>query len=103
LEELSKKLKAEKEEWLDAAKNRKTVAEASAQLALAFQQFSTPPTNLDTVSVAVEGKMATMKTEIMAEIRVKMDESNHKVKDTLKSILGLVQGLAGSQNTGNAS
>jgi hypothetical protein len=51
----------------------------------------------------VEGKMATMKTEIMAEIRVKMDESNHKVKDTLKSILGLVQGLAGSQNTGNAS
>jgi hypothetical protein len=43
LEELAKKRKAEEEEHLDVAKNCKAVAEASAQLVQAFQQFSTPP------------------------------------------------------------
>jgi hypothetical protein len=85
------------------AKNRKTVTEASAQLVLVFQQFSTPPTNLGNVSVAVEGKMVAMKNDTMAEIGVKMEEGNHEVKDALKSNLGLVQGLARNQNTRNAS
>ena len=39
----------------------------------------------------------------MAEIGLQMEESNHEVKDEFISILGLVQGLAGNQNTGNAS
>jgi hypothetical protein len=43
LKELSKKRKAKEEECLDAAKNWKAVAEASAQLVQAFQQFSMPP------------------------------------------------------------
>jgi len=32
-----------------------------------------------------------MKTEIMQEIGVKMEESSKEVKDTLASILGLLQ------------
>jgi hypothetical protein len=43
LDELAKKRKAEEEERIDVAKNRKAVAEAYAQLVKAFQQFSTPP------------------------------------------------------------
>ncbi len=43
LDELAKKRISEEEEQLDAAKNRKAVAEASVQLVLAFQQFSTAP------------------------------------------------------------
>ena len=39
----------------------------------------------------VEQKMAAMKTEIMQEIRVKMDESSKEVKDTLASILDLLR------------
>jgi len=41
----------------------------SAQLMQALQQFSTPPAQ------AVEPKMASMKTEIMQEIGVKMEEN----------------------------
>jgi hypothetical protein len=88
LDELARKRKAEEEEHLDAAKNRKQVADASAQLVLAFQQFSTPPANVDSVAVAMEGKMAAMKENIMAEIGAKMEENNHEVKDALNSILG---------------
>jgi len=86
-----KKRKAEEEEQLDAAKNRKVVAEASAQLVQAFQQFSTPPAQPENVGAMVEQKLATMKTEIMNEIGVKMEESSKEVKDTLASILGLLQ------------
>jgi hypothetical protein len=43
LEELSKKRKAKEEERLDSANNHKAVAEASAQLVQAFQQFSMSP------------------------------------------------------------
>ena len=39
----------------------------------------------------VEQKMASMKTEIMQEIGVKMDESSKEVKDTLASILDLLR------------
>jgi len=38
----------------------------------------------------VEQKMASMKTEIMQEIGVKMEESSKEVKDTLASILDLL-------------
>jgi len=101
LDELARKRKLEEEERLDAAKNRKQVAEASAQLVLASQQFSTPPANVDSVAVAVEGKMAAMKENIMAEIGAKMEENNHEVKDALNSILGFMQGLTGTHNTRN--
>ncbi len=90
LDELAKKRKAEEEEWIDAAKNQKAVAEASAQLVQAFQQFSTPPAQLENMGAMVEQKLATMKTEIMQEIGVKMEESSKEVKDTLASILGLL-------------
>jgi hypothetical protein len=85
-----KKGKAEKEEQIDAAKNPKVVAEASAQLVQAFQQFLTPPAEPENVGSMVEQKLATMKTEIMQEIGVKMEESSKEVKDTLASILGLL-------------
>jgi hypothetical protein len=101
LDELARKRKAEEEERLDVAKNRKQVAEASTQLVLAFQQFSTPPANVDNVAVAVEGKMAVMKENIMEEISAKMEENNHEVKDALNSILGFMQGLTGNPNTRN--
>ena len=39
----------------------------------------------------MEQKMAAMKTEIMQEIGVKMDESSKEVKDTLASILDLLR------------
>jgi len=39
----------------------------------------------------VEQKLATMKTKTMNEIGVKMEESSKEVKDTLASILGLLQ------------
>jgi hypothetical protein len=42
--------------------------------------------------------MASMKMEIMQEIRVKVEESSKEVKDTLTSILDLVHGLAGNRN-----
>jgi hypothetical protein len=57
----------------------------------AFQQFSTPPAQPENVGAMVEQKLATMKTEIMNEIGVKMEESSKEVKDTLASILGLLQ------------
>jgi hypothetical protein len=91
LDELAKKRKAEKDERIDAAKNHKAVAEASAQLVQAFQKFSTPPAQPENVGAMVEQKLATMKTEIMQEIGVKMEESSKEVKDTLASILGLLQ------------
>jgi len=91
LDELAKKRKAEKDERIDAAKNHKAVAEASAQLVQAFQKFSTPPAQPENVGAMVEQKLATMKTEIMQEIGVKMEESSKAVKDTLASILGLLQ------------
>jgi hypothetical protein len=103
LDELARKRKLEEEECLDAAKNRKQVAEASAQLVLAFQQFSTPPANVDSVAVAVEGKMAAMKENIMADIGAKMEENNREVKDALNSILGFMQGLTGNPNTRNSN
>ena len=90
LDELAKKRKAEEDERIDAAKNRKAVAEASAQLVQAFQQFSTPPAQAENVGAMVEQQMAAMKTEIMQEIGVKMDESSKEVKDTLASILDLL-------------
>jgi len=102
LDELARKRKLEEEEQLGAAKNRKQVAEASTQLVLAFQQFSTPPAaNVDNIAVAVEGKMAAMKENIMAEIGAKMEENNREVKDALNSILGFMQGLTGTHNTRN--
>ena len=88
LDELGEKRKAEEDKRIDAAKNRKAVAEASAQLVQAFQQFSTPPAQPENVGAMVEQKLATMKTEIMQEIGVKMEESSKEVKDTLASILG---------------
>ncbi len=91
LDELAKKRKAEKDEQIDAAKNHKAVAEASAQLVQTFQKFSTPPAQPENVGAMVEQKLATMKTEIMQEIGVKMEESSKEVKDTLASILGLLQ------------
>jgi hypothetical protein len=90
LDELVKKRKAEEEKQIDAAKNRKAVAEASAQLVQAFQKFSTPPAQPEKVGAIVEQKLATMKTEIMQEIGVKMEESSKEVKDTLVSIIGLL-------------
>jgi protein-tyrosine-phosphatase len=42
------------------------------------------------VGAMVEQKMASMKTEIMQEIGVKMEESSKEVKDTLASILDLL-------------
>jgi hypothetical protein len=64
LDELAKKWKAEEEERIAVAKNCKAVAEASAQLVQAFQQFSTPPAQPENVGAMVEQKLATMKTEI---------------------------------------
>jgi len=43
------------------------------------------------VGATVEQKMAAMKSEIMQEIGVKMDESSKEVKDTLASILDLLR------------
>jgi hypothetical protein len=91
LNELAKKRKAEEEERIDATKNHKAVAEASAQLVQAFQQFSTPPAQAENVGVMVEQKMAAMKSEIMQDIGVKMDESSKELKDTLASILDLLR------------
>jgi uncharacterized damage-inducible protein DinB len=91
LDELAKKRKAEEEEQIDAAKNQKAVAEASAQLVQAFQQFSTKPAQAENVGVMVEEKIASMKMQIMQEIGVEMNESSKEVKDTLTSILGLLR------------
>ena len=93
LEDLVKKRREEEEEQIDMAKNRKAVAEASAQLVLVFRQFSTPPAKAENVGAMVEQKMVSMKTEIMQEIGVKMEESSMEVKETLTSILDLVRGL----------
>jgi len=71
-------------------KNRKAVAEVSAQLVQAFQQFPTPPAQPENVGAMVEQKLATMKTEIMQKIGVKMEESSKEVKDTLVSVIGLL-------------
>jgi len=56
---------------------------------------------VDNVAVDVEGKMAAMKENIMAEIGAKMEENNHEVKDALNYILGFMQGLTGNPNTRN--
>jgi hypothetical protein len=98
LDELAKNRKAEEEERIDAAKNRKAVAEASAQLVQAFQQFSTPPAQVENVGAMAEQKLAAMKSEIMQEIGVKMDKSSKEVKDSLASILGLLHGNASNSN-----
>jgi signal recognition particle subunit SEC65 len=84
----------------ELAKKRKAegVAEASAQLVMAFQKFSRPPAQAENVGAMVEQKMASMKTEIMQEIGVKMEESNKEVKDTLTSILELLHGNGGNRN-----
>jgi hypothetical protein len=42
--------------------------------------------------------MTAMKNEIIQGNGEKMGESNEKFKDTLNSILGIVQGLAGNRN-----
>jgi len=49
-------------------KNRKAVAEVSAQLVQVYQQFPTPPAQPENVGAMVEQKLATMKTEIMQKI-----------------------------------
>jgi hypothetical protein len=98
LEELWKRRKAKEEERLDAAKNQKAVAEASAQLVQAFQQYSMPPAQAENVGAMVEQKISTMKSEIMQEIGVKMEESSKEVKDTLASILDLLRGNAANRN-----
>jgi hypothetical protein len=98
LDELAKNRKAEEEERIDAAKNRKAVAEASAQLVQAFQQFSTPPAQVENVGAMAEQKLAAMKSEIMQEIGVKMDKISKEVKDSLASILGLLHGNASNSN-----
>jgi hypothetical protein len=98
LEELTKKRKAEEEEHLDAVKNQKAVAEASAQLVAAFQQFFTPPAQVENVGQMVEQKISTMKTEIMQEIGAKMEENSKEVMDTLASILDLLRGNAANRN-----
>jgi hypothetical protein len=89
-DELAKKRKAEEKEGIDEAKNCKAVAEASAQLVQAFQQISTPSAQAENVGAMVEQKMASMKTDIMQEIVVKMEESNKEAKDTLASIFELL-------------
>jgi hypothetical protein len=98
LEELTKKRKAEEEERLEAAKNRKAVAEASAQLVAAFQQTSTPPAQVENIGQMVEQKIAIMKTKITQEIGAKMDENSKEVKDTLASFLYLLRGNAANRN-----
>jgi len=98
LKELIKKRKAKEEEHLDAAKNQKAVAEASAQLVAAFQQFSTPPAQVENVGQMVEQKISTMKTEIMQEIGAKMEENSKEVKDTLASILDLLHGNSANRS-----
>ena len=98
LKELTKKRKAEEEEHLDAAKKQKAVVEASAQLVAAFQQFSTPPAQVENVGQMVEQKISTMKTEIMQEIGAKMEENSKEVKDTLASILDLLHGNSANRN-----
>jgi DUF917 family protein len=98
LVELTKKRKAEEEEHLDAAKNRRAVAKASAQLVAAFQQFSTPPAQVENVGQMLEQKISTMKTKIMQEIGAKMEENSKEVKDTLASILDLLRGNAANRN-----
>jgi signal recognition particle subunit SEC65 len=52
-----------------------------------FQQFSTSPAQVENVGQMVEQKISTMKTEIMQEIKAKMEENSKEVKDTLVSIL----------------
>jgi hypothetical protein len=47
----------------------------------------------------MEGKMAALKDNIMAEIGAKMEETNHEMKDALNSILGFKQGFTGNPNT----
>jgi hypothetical protein len=91
LDELAKKGRQKRTSELMWRGIIKAVAEASAQLVQAFQQFSTPPAQPENVGAMVEQKLATMKTEIMHEIGVKMEESSKEVKDTLASILGLLQ------------
>jgi uncharacterized protein YqeY len=98
LKELSKKRRDKEEEHLDAAENRKAVAEAYAQLVQAFQQFSTPPAQAENVGAMVEQKISTMKSEIMQEIGVKMEERSKEVKDTLATILDLLCGNAANRN-----
>ena len=93
-----KEEEAKEEEHLDAAKNQKAVAEASAQLVAAFQQFSTPPAQVENVGQMVEQKISTMKTKIMQEIGAKMEENSKEVKDNLASILDLLRGNAANRN-----
>jgi len=51
------------------------------------------------VARAMEGKMAALKDNIMAEIGAKMEETNHEMRDALHSILGFKKGLTGNPNT----
>jgi len=46
----------------------------------------------------VEQKISIMKSEIMQEIGVKMEESSKEIKDTLTSILDLLRGNAANRN-----
>jgi len=46
----------------------------------------------------MEQKISTMKSEIMQEIGVKMEESSKEVKVTLASILDLLCGNAANRN-----
>jgi hypothetical protein len=58
------------------------VAPASKLLVEAFKQVTTPPAQAENVTTVVEGKVASMKNDIMQEIRVKMEESSKQVRDT---------------------
>jgi len=90
LDDLAKKRKAEEDECRDAARLHQTLSAASEQLVEAFKSFTTPPAQAENVGAMVEQKMATMKMQIMDEIRAKMEESNKEVKDTLTSIIDLL-------------
>jgi hypothetical protein len=63
-----KKIKAEKDQWKDAAKHRQAVANASEQLVESFKLFTTSPTNPENVTTIVKEKKAAMKNEIMQVI-----------------------------------
>ncbi len=76
LDDLAWKCKAEENEKKDAAKHRQVVENASVQLVEAFKHTITPPTYPDNVYAIMEEKMAAMKTDIMQEIIIKMEESS---------------------------
>jgi hypothetical protein len=73
------------------------MAITSEQLVEACKHFTTPPPNAVNVSNVIKEKMAVIKSQIMQETAVKMEESSKEVKDTLNTCLDLVQGLSNNQ------